>query len=170
MADGAGFGGRGRTVLASVAGLFGGIVVVAIVQGVGHGLFPAPPFPADPDPAALQAFLDAVPIGSKLFVVLAWTLGGFVAGLTGAVAAKGGWRAAGLAAGLGFALLTVFSLMALPHPLWMWIGGTLFPFPAAWLGRSLGGRDPAPPPAAPTGPTVVSDVGPTLADDETTSR
>lgn len=170
MAEGTGFGGRGRTVLASVAGLFAGIVVVALVETVAHALFPAPPFPVDPDPAALQAFLDSVPLGSKLLVVLGWALGGFVAGLAGAVAAKGGWRVAGLASGVSFALLTLGALTSLPHPLWMWIGGVLLPFPAAWLGRGLGGRDPAPTPLAAAGPTVVTDAAPTLSDDEATPR
>jgi hypothetical protein len=144
MVDDAGFGGVGRTAVASVAGLFAGIVAAGMVVTLGNAVAPAPPVPVDlGDAAAVRVYLDGVPVVAHLALVLGWATGGFVAGLTGAVAAKGGWRVAGLAAGIGFTLLVVGGLDATPQPTGMWIAA-LLPLPAAWLGRRLGGHDPVP--------------------------
>lgn len=200
MADEAGFGGVGRTAVASVAGLFAGVVAAAVVGTLGNAVAPSPPVPADlGDVEAVRYYLDAVPLAAHLALALGWCVGGFVAGLTGAVAAKGGWRVAGLVSGLGFTLLALGSLDVTPHPAWMW-PAALLPLPAAWLGRGVGGRDPAaptpavtpapaqrestsPPPSGPHGSrptaarTLVSEPAATLAgvgddeaDDPTPSR
>jgi len=124
-----------RRLLAVVAGLVTGMIIVALVEGAGHALWPPPAGTDLRDPEQLKALLPTLPIGALLAVVVAWALGAF----------GGGWMAATLARSprealvVGFLLLClgVLTMVQIPHPLWMWVAGVAVPLPAAWFGARL---------------------------------
>lgn len=127
-----------RRILGVIVGivLFG--VGTSIVQLVGNALFP-PAVPIDMrDPAAVAAMVDQVPLGAKLFVVLAYFIGALLGSWVGIRIA--GWRAVAWWV-LGAAWLgNVVNVMTIPHPLWMLIASFFTPLLGAWLAWRMSGR------------------------------
>ncbi len=107
-----------RKLLGGIVGFVAAFSVIALVQSVGHMIFPTP---ADLDPTDAEAFAEyvaALPFGAFLPVLLSYLLG------TAAGVFAGGWIAGG--GGMGFAIvigglvlvLTIVNLVMIPHPLW----------------------------------------------------
>lgn len=148
-----------RRVLAVVSGVAFGGLVVGQVEGLSKTLSGAPPPPIDP--AAIGPWMDALPIGAKLGVVLAWALGGLAAGVVAALAGREHGARAAVAAGGLMSALTFVSLSTVPfeHPAWMWIGGIVLPVALGALGGSAvmavkARLAPPAPPASPAPPAA----------------
>ncbi len=111
-----------RLVLGVIAGTVAGVIVVMIVEGAGHMMFPPPEGTDLKDPEALKAIMHEIPIGAKIAVLVAWTLGVFAGGAVAKMIAKSApavWGVAGI-----FAIFTGMTLIQIPHPAWM-IGGAV---------------------------------------------
>lgn len=120
-----------RTILATLAGVFVAMLSVFAIELVGHGVFPVPAAMGSDDPPRISAIMETIPLGSKLFVLLAW----FVAPLAGGRAAfgLGGWRwSHWLIAGL-ITLGAIANFAMIPHPPWMIAGGLVIPSLAALI-------------------------------------
>lgn len=61
----------GKSVLAVVLGLILGVVIIFVVEGVSHLLYPPPPGLDINNPKVLKAAMANVPFGALLFVLLA---------------------------------------------------------------------------------------------------
>lgn len=131
----------GRSILAVVAGLIVGGLIVAGIEYIGHIIYPPPEGLDLTDPEAIREFASAAPTSARLVVLLAWFLGPF----------GGGWLAARLAprspmphaliVGAFFLVGDVVNLITIPSPVWMWIGGLVAPPLAAYLaGRTVGAK------------------------------
>ena len=130
-----------RFLAALPVGLIVMFVVIAVVEAVGHQLFP----PSDEmkraiellmknDPAAQQAVRDALPTmsgASYLPVVLAWMLGAGAGAWTAATMGGRMHATFGIAIGLLVALLAAGNMLYLPHPMRMWPAGILLPIASA---------------------------------------
>jgi len=124
-----------KRLIGVILGLVAGMIVVALIEGLGHALWPPPPGTDLRDPEQLKALLPTLPIGALASIVAAWALGSF----------GGGWMAAtiarspreGLAVGFILMCMGVLTMVQIPHPLWMWVMGVVLPLPAAWLGAQL---------------------------------
>jgi len=66
-----------RQIVAPIAGVVLGSIVVAVVETAGRALFPVDPPPAQ-DAEALRAYMAALPAGALAMVVAGWWLGTFV--------------------------------------------------------------------------------------------
>jgi hypothetical protein len=133
-----------RALLGLLAGLMTAVMIIALIETLGHKLWPLPVVEGlnARDPKALAALMAQAPLGSLLSVVLAWCVG----------AASGAWigyRLAGephaRAIGLGVAgiiwLATGANLLAIPHPSWMMAAGLLGVPLSGWLAvRTLQAR------------------------------
>ena len=111
-----------RVILGVIAGTIAGVVVVMIVEGAGHMIFPPPEGTDLKDPEALKAIMHEIPVGAKIAVLLAWALGVFVGAAVAKMIAKSApavWGVAGV-----FAIFTGITLVQIPHPVWM-IGGAI---------------------------------------------
>ena len=107
-----------KTILAALAGIITSFIVVFLVEGLGHLVYPPP---ADLDmgnPVAMAEYVQGLPIGAMLFVLAAW-LSGIVGG---GVIAKlmMPQRAVLLTSIVGVVIWIAsgFNLSAIPHPFW----------------------------------------------------
>jgi hypothetical protein len=123
-----------RNVLSVVAGLMAGVVVIMVVEGAGHTIYPPPP---GLEPAEL---MKQIPTGALLMVELGAVLGSLTAG---AVASKLGvakWPWLSVIVGVVLTLAGVSTLVMLPHPMWFSVLSTLTFVPMAMLGGRLVGK------------------------------
>lgn len=127
-----------RKILALVAGVVIGGLVVGGAESLGHYIYPPPPDFNVKDPEDLKRLIDLIPIQAKLIVVVAWFLGA----LAGAWVTIRIGREAVLAWGIGgiFAGLSIMTVMSIPHPLWMTACAIILPFVAAWLAIRMSAR------------------------------
>ena len=121
-------------VAAGIAVAYGGI---AVLQSIGHQMYPPP---EGIDPADREAFAEVVrqmPVPALLMVLLAYAVGTFF----------GAWLAARIA-GRPFPALLVGGVMMLagisnltliPHPLWFMVLSVLVFVPSAWLASRVAG-------------------------------
>ncbi|HEV2747913.1 MAG TPA: hypothetical protein VGW34_11515 [Allosphingosinicella sp.] len=114
-----------RIVGSVVAGAVTALAVLAIVQTLGHILYPLPEDLDLRDPEAVARAVPAIPLAAKLIVVFAW----FAAALAGGAIAKrirGRWWSPWLIAAL-VALVGVVTIMIIPYPAWMHIAAVAAP-------------------------------------------
>ncbi len=126
-----------RSVLGSIAGLVAAVVIVLVVESIGHLLFPPPAGTDLSNPAALETLIDALPFGALAFVMIAWVAGAFGGGAIAALIARQSWPA--WIVGVLMLAGGLWSMIVIPHPLWMQVGlvpATLLP---AWIAGQLYG-------------------------------
>lgn len=120
-----------KLVLAVVAGVIAGGVIVFATEYIGHSL--APP-PADLDlsnPDDVKRLIDSLPFGAFAMVMLGWFLGSFAGAFVAHAIAKkpaAAWAVAAI-----FILFTAMNFVMIPHPMWMIAAGLLIPLASAWL-------------------------------------
>lgn len=136
-----------KNILATIAGLVAGGVIVALGEMVGSTLFPLPfelDF-SDPESAmnTLALNMDQVPLGSQLAVIFSHLIGTLV----------GAWIAMKLSADstvpaytvIGLLLVaTIMNLLQIPHPLWFDIADVAGVIIGGFIGiRLSGGKRPS---------------------------
>lgn len=106
-----------RNILAVVAGLVAGVVVVSAIELAGWRVFPLPQGVDPMDPEQLKAAIPFLPVGSFIFVIAAHGIGSFAGS---AVAISAGRRRArfGWIIGAVFLAMTILNLLMIPSPLW----------------------------------------------------
>lgn len=128
-----------RFVAGVVVGAIVAVVVVMLVESIGHVLFPPPAGIQAMDPADLAGIMARIPVGALVMVLLAWATGALAGGFVAAKIATLRRPLAALLVG-GFLLAGgVWTMVTIPHPVWMMVLGVLLPLPAAWLGARLAG-------------------------------
>lgn len=108
-----------RLVLGIVLGTVLGGLIVFLIEGVSHMIWP-PPQGDWTDPEFLKTAFKTVSLEAKLAVLLAWGMGVFC----GAIVARlvsGRHRVAGWAVGGILFAMMVFTMMTIPHPIWMMV-------------------------------------------------
>ena len=137
-----------RNILAAIAGIVVGSVVMTCLELLGMTLFPMP-IDIDPmDSEKLAAAAHLIPDGARAMVVAAWFAGcGTAVAVAGSIAPAARDRLALIM--LAFYLLGgVWNLYSIPSPAWMWVAG-IAAFPVgAFLGHRLAERRAATAPAA----------------------
>jgi len=122
-----------KTLLGVVVGVVVLFAAVFAIEALAHSLFPLPPMMDATNPADQARMLAAMPAGAKAMVLLGWLVGP----LLGALAAnrvagrtQAGWIVAGIAIVGG-----IVTMVMIPHPIWMWVGGIALPLVGAWLAQ-----------------------------------
>jgi len=138
-------------MLRSIAGAFAGIVVavilVSLVELLGHQVYPPPADIRTYDAEKMAAYVEALPLGAFLFVLAAWVIGAF--GGSGVALMLAPSRRGTLAwVVTGFILVSaVMNLLFIPHPVWFGVA-TAFLLPAVGFAASrCFARSPARPKA-----------------------
>ena len=107
-----------RNALAYLAGILASFVMVALVEALGHLVYPPP---ADIDirnPQELAELIAGLPIGAILFVAVAWLVGAFIGSL---VAGRiGSLKPVYFSSVVSGIILAggITQLMIIPHPTW----------------------------------------------------
>jgi len=125
-----------KNILASIIGIIFGVFFIGLIQWMGNSLFPAPvPFPVKR--SEWLTYLEHVPLMAKWFMVLSFGIGGFIAGIVATfIQGRHSFKPM-LAAATLLQLLTWMSLMSFPHPIWMWMMGSIVIFPMGYLAFRL---------------------------------
>ncbi len=107
-----------RSIGAGVVGLVTAILLVWLIELIGHAVYP-PPVDIDfSDPEAVRTYIAALPVAAVLFVGVAWVIGTFV-GIS--VACRIGRARPVIYVVLvgGFVLAgAITMLIIIPHPWW----------------------------------------------------
>lgn len=124
-----------RLAIAIFAGLLTAALWVALIQGLGHGIYPPPPGLDSASPEDFAKIVDAMPFAAKAFVIVSWFVGALTGGaVANAIARR--WWAAVVIAGIVIALATINTLL-IPHPMWMKLAGVAAPLIAAELANRM---------------------------------
>lgn len=113
-----------RGILGIVVGLVAGVLMTFVAQLAGHMIYPPPPGMDLNDPALLQAFMEQVPMGAKVGVLVAWALGIFVGSTVAILVAQRQSWAAWVVSVVLFAM-ALYTMTVIPHPDWMLWAATL---------------------------------------------
>ena len=129
-----------KNIGAGIAGIVIAGLVIMLVEMIGHTVYPPPPDLDFADTAAMAAYVQTLPAGAFLFVILAWGFGSCCGTL---VSCKiGGTRPIVFACVIGGAILAgvAYNLATIPHPVWVAIAGVGLTISGAWLGMLLGSK------------------------------
>ncbi len=126
-----------KNILCIVAGIVAGVVVIMVVQTIGHQVYPVASDVDYEDQEAMRALVASMPAGALLFVLLSYALGSFVGGGLTARLSPGGHMRHALIVGAVLMVMGLMNLVSIPHPLWFNLGTLLVFLPAAWLGGQL---------------------------------
>ena len=128
-----------RSILAVIAGVVAGGVVVGLLEVLGHRLFPLPDdlLQELADPERFREAAARIPDINRLAVIAAWAGGALAAGAVTAFVARRFHTGLALIAGGGLLFAGLNNLILIPSPLWMWALGLAVFLPMAWLGARL---------------------------------
>lgn len=121
-----------RPVLATLGGIFAGVLVISLIQMLSHAMYPLPDGMDPENYEELAKHVQTLPLPAFLLVLLSWFSGCFVGTyLARLLAPERNLLPCLIVAALLLAA-TVVTLASLPHPLWMWpvalIGCPVFGF------------------------------------------
>ncbi|KQW82940.1 hypothetical protein [Brevundimonas sp. Root1279] len=120
-----------RLILGIVAGVVLAGVLVGVFETLGHALYPPPAGIDLTDPAQLAAVMERIPLAAKLWVVGAWGLAAYIAGLVAAMVSKRTWTPWIIAGVVAAAAVT--TVLMIVHPTWMNVAAVAAPALAGWL-------------------------------------
>ncbi len=126
-----------QNILPVIAGGICAVITVALIEIVGHAIYPPP---ADIDlsnRAEIAKLIKTLPLGALLFVVFAWGAGSFVGALISTLLSFRRSLVPGMIVGVFILAATLATLLSIPHPAWMFIAGLILPVPVAFLGVKL---------------------------------
>lgn len=124
-----------RSIIAIIAGLIVGMVVISVIEAGSHAVYPQPAdfgkMMMDPDVSRQKKYevIQSLPVGALASVLFGWMCGAFVGGgVAGAIASCCRALHASVI-GVVILLASIMMMVMIPHPDWMLIGGLAAPLP-----------------------------------------
>lgn len=127
-----------RKLIGILVGAVVAMLTVAIVEMLGHRLYPPQVGLDMRSPDGVASYIAAAPTGALVAVVLAWFAGAALGGWT--AARIGRWPAAAWIIAALIALGGVYNATQIPAPLWMQIATVLAPALGGLVAHALGRR------------------------------
>jgi MFS family permease len=122
-----------KQVLAVLAGLVVGVLVIFLAQAIEMAIFP-PPANFDPnDPEQVKQLMQNASTLSLVLVLVGYFLGAFIGGLVATNIIKGTTWMPALLVGTVLTVLGLINLLAIPHPLWFTIFGLVIYFAGSFI-------------------------------------
>lgn len=131
----------GRKILAVLAGMITGGLIVMIFDELSHLIAPPPEGLDFTDKEAITEFMKTVPVSAFLVMLAGWLLSAFSGAFVASKIVPLSWKSVSLLTGGILMLGAIMNMVMLPHPVWMMVIGILGYFPLAWLGGKLAGRN-----------------------------
>lgn len=124
-----------RVILAVIAGIVAGSIIIFIVQMASPH---QPPADLDiTDKTKFAEWVNSLPMSAFLIVLLSYFLGSVAGGwVANKIAAPTYYRPA-LVAGFGLFVMGLINLITIPHPMWFAIVSSLLYFLGAWVGGRM---------------------------------
>jgi len=133
-----------KNVLAVVLGAVVAVILIMIVETIGHSVYPPPQNLDFSDMNSMTDYIDTLPIGALLFVLGAWMTGTLGGGLLACFIAKDRPSVYAAIVGGMILLATLFTLIRIPHPLWFSITSIMAIALTAFLAGRIGASFEAP--------------------------
>jgi hypothetical protein len=134
----------GRSVLAVVVGVMVTMGLIVSVEAVCNHLYPMPPGVDLHDHDAMRTYMEELPFGAFLLLLVGWAI---AAGAGAWVAARLAGRAPvihGLIVGAWFLVGAIITMVMIPHPVWMVIGSIAALAGCSYLGARIAATPRAP--------------------------
>ena len=114
-----------RKILAILIGGVVAVVLVSLIEYLGHRVYPVPQGLDISDSVAMAEYVNSMPLLAFGFVLASWAVGTLVGAWVGClIAGEGFYLIAGIIGALMLAG-SIMTLVAIPHPLWFSISGVL---------------------------------------------
>lgn len=133
----------GRNIGAGLAGVVVAGLIVWLIEMLSHAIYPMPEGLEMTDIEAMTDYIESLPIGAFVWVVVAWiggTLGGTIVGIR--IGTAPAYIFAMLVGAFMLIAITI-NLVAFPHPTWVAVSGVIGAIAAAWAGMKIGGKPAA---------------------------
>lgn len=129
-----------RNVFAIVFGVVLAVILIMVVEAIGHAIFPPPTDIDFSDREVLTEYMENAPIGALSSVIVAWVIGTFAGGVLACFIAKN--RPAVFAAAVGgfITLAAIATMIQIPHPTWFAVGSILAIAVTTWFAARVGLR------------------------------
>lgn len=124
-----------KLVLGIVAGIVTGMIVISVIEMIGHRIWPPVAGMDAGDMDAVRASVAAMPPAALAMIVAGWTAGAFAGALVANLIARralAGW----IIAGLVIASIIINATM-IPAPIWMPVSGIVLAILAGWLASRI---------------------------------
>ena len=112
-----------RQIVAVLVGVVTAFALVAVVESMGHAVYPIPDGVDLNDPSQLAQFVRNLPPGAFVFVLAGWGLGTLAGGLLACAIAKEKLLLFASIVGLAVLVAAIINLVTIPHPVWVTIAG-----------------------------------------------
>ncbi len=127
----------GRSIIGVIVGILAGVLVISLIQMLGHSIYPVPEGLDMKDPAVVAEYIKTAPVGAILSVLIGYLLGALVAGFVSTKVGKVNHIKLGLICGIFLLLGVIMTIFAIPHPVWFMITSVILTVPMALLGAKL---------------------------------
>jgi len=128
-----------RNILAVVLALLAGALGVFLVESLSAFIYPPPADLDVADKEALAGFVEKLPTGALVLILVAHALGSLAGGVVCALVARRVWYGGAAIVGVLLLAAGVANLVMIPHPTWFSIIDVLLYVPLALLGCALAG-------------------------------
>ena len=127
----------GRSVLAVIVGVMVTMGLIMGIEAVCNALYPMPPGLDLHDHDAMRAYMDTLPLGALLLVLAGWAIGSCAGAWVAARLAGRAPMVHGLVVGAWFLIGAIVTMVMIPHPIWMVVGGIAALAGCSYLGARL---------------------------------
>ena len=107
-----------RYALALVVGVLAAFLTVTCIDALGHAVYPSPPGLDFNDAEQVNVFVQSLPLGAFLFVLLGWVLATLLGGWLAAYIARTRPLLFGGIVGAVVLCATIADLLLISHPVW----------------------------------------------------
>ena len=129
-----------RNVAAIVVGLATAILLIFVIQKVGHFIYPSTADLDTNDVAAMRTYFSQLPLLAQLFPVFSYFIGAFVGSMVACAIGTGQPKKLVGIIGLVLLALTISNLISIPHPHWFSAFAIAVIVGGAWLAMQLADR------------------------------
>ncbi len=133
-----------RNIIAGIVGLIAAVALVALIESLGHIVYPPPADLDFSDPDVMRPYILTLPIGALLFVLLAWFIATFVGTMIACMIGNAKPMIYAIVIGGLMLVATITNLIMIPHPLWFAVIAVIGIIASAWLALQLVPRKPVP--------------------------
>ena len=126
-----------KKILAIVAGVVVGFVIVFIGDATTHALSPIPANLNVADKTSIANYISTIPLYVMIIMAIFWLLSVFIGSMLAARINRSEWKNTALITGGILMAASILNLMLIPHPLWMWLVVIIGYIPIAFIGGRM---------------------------------